>query len=275
VNKELGVSIHSIPPKRWLAKKVARQAMGLATWPFNLSSSNKGLRILTYHRFAEEARSPFSVAAEPLERQMQWLASCGLQKASNAIPEVLLGKAHNGCIVTMDDGDPTVYDVAAPIFERYAIPYIIYAVPGRIGQNDHLTAQQLRSLTERGAEIGSHSMTHRSMAGLSSHELAKESVSSFAYPFGTLRDFNQTVADAMREAGYAFALTSQHGAVAKGQDAMMLPRIKIEGGDPDWLFRAACAGGLDAWRLIDAGLSGLQKPEAKDLTSEKTVLASA
>src|SRR5690606_23028388 len=138
----------------------------------------------------------------------------------------------------------------------------------------------LRALTDLGVEIGSHTMTHRSLTGLSARELAEElvgskkaieditgrAVTSFAYPFGTLRDFGPREAEALRAAGYRLAFTSQHGALAAGQDAMTLPRIKIEGGDADWMFRAACAGALDQWRLIDAALAGrLQKPAAADI----------
>lgn len=274
-------SIHSIPMKRWLAKKAARVAMGAGTFPVTFGSAANQLRILTYHRYADEARSPFAVSGQALATQMQWLSDTSRAASPDAVAAVLAGQLASGCIVTMDDGDPSVYEIAAPIFEHYSIPYIVYAVPGRIGQNDHMTPAQLRDLSDRGAVIGSHSMTHRSMASLSRAELMSElmtskkvleditgkRVISFAYPFGTLRDFNQPVADAMREAGYDFALTSQHGPVLAGQDPMMLPRIKIEGGDPDWLFRAACKGALDAWRLIDAGLSGLQKPESKDTTA--------
>jgi peptidoglycan/xylan/chitin deacetylase (PgdA/CDA1 family) len=274
------MSIHSIPLKRWIAKKASRVAVGLGSYPFASKAQKNAFRILTYHRFVDEPRSPFSVAGHALESQMQWLAAQEAQCDSDAVLSTLKGERKSGCVVTMDDGDPSVYEIAAPIFERHNIPYIVYAVPGRIGQNDHMTPIQMRNLVDRGAEIGSHSMTHRSMTSLSAKELAFElaeskkrieditgkAVRSFAYPFGTLRDFNATVADAMREAGYSFALTSQHGVVEPGQDAMLLPRIKIEGGDPDWLFHMACRGGLDAWRFIDAGLSGMQKPEAKDLT---------
>jgi peptidoglycan/xylan/chitin deacetylase (PgdA/CDA1 family) len=283
------MSIHTIPLKRWIAKKGSRVAVGLGTYPFASQAKKNALRILTYHRFVDEPRSPFSVAGHALDKQMQWLAAENAQRGSDAILSTLAGERQSGCVVTMDDGDPSVYEVAAPIFERHKIPYIIYAVPSRIGQNDHMTPAQMRDLVGRGAEIGSHSMTHRSMTSLSAKELTFElteskkrieditgkAATSFAYPFGTLRDFNATVADAMREAGYAFALTSQHGVVEAGQDAMLLPRIKIEGGDPDWLFHMACRGGLDAWRFIDAGLSGMQKPEAKDLTLRKGLAADA
>jgi peptidoglycan/xylan/chitin deacetylase (PgdA/CDA1 family) len=281
------MTAHSIPLKRWIAKKAARVAMGAGTFPITMTATAGALRVLTYHRYADEPRSPFAVSGADLEQQMRWLSETGRAAAPASVERALAGGTASGCLVTMDDGDPSVYDIAAPIFERHAIPYIVYAVPGRIGQKDHMTPAQLRTLSDRGAVIGSHSMSHRSMASLSSAELRTEladskkileditgrPVTSFAYPFGTLRDFNRDVADALREEGYAFALTSQHGPVQAGQDPMMVPRIKIEGGDPDWLFRAACKGAMDTWRLIDAGLSGLQKPEAKDLSLSKAAAA--
>jgi peptidoglycan/xylan/chitin deacetylase (PgdA/CDA1 family) len=276
------MSEHSIALKRWAAKKAARLAMAATSLPLTLLPRYRNrLRVLTYHRFSSEARSPFSVAPDVVERQMAWLGRTGL--AAPAAEALLVlqgsGNARQRVVITMDDGDPSVFDNAAPVFERHRIPYTIFAVPGRIGRRDHMSAAQLRELASRGAEIGSHSMAHRSMTGLSSRELAADladskkaleditgqTVAGFAYPFGTSRDFDLRVADALREAGYRYAFTSQHGAIKPGQDAMMLPRVKIEGGDPHWMFRAACAGAMDQWRLIDAGLSGLQRPEAKDL----------
>ena len=95
-------------------------------------------------------------------------------------------------------------------------------------------------------------------------DITGRAVTSFAYPFGTLRDFDRRAGDALRAAGYRFALTSQHGAVTAGLDPMALPRIKIEGGDPDWMFRAACAGALDQWRFVDRRLTAVQRPEGRD-----------
>lgn len=273
---------HSIPLKRWLAKKAARLGVATASLPLTmLSGHSDRLRVLTYHRFANERRSPFSVSPDVLERQMRWLSRAKLAVGSDAVDAVIAGDTSNrqGVLVTMDDGDPSVIENAAPIFERYNIPYAVYAVPGRIGRRDHMSAAQLRELAGRGAEIGSHTMSHRSVTSLGPAELTSElvdskkmieditgkQVTSFAYPFGTLRDFDARAGDALRRAGYALAFTSQHGAVEEGIDPMFVPRIKIEGGDPDWMFRAACAGALDQWRFIDNGLAGLQRPEAKDV----------
>lgn len=275
---------HSIGLKRWAAKKIARAGVAAASLPLlGIARHRERLRVLTYHRFAVEARSPFSVAPAVLERQMAWLARSRLAVSAATAASVSSGWTPDraSVAVTVDDGDPTVLD-AAPVFERHGIPYTLYVIPGRIGRRDHLTRSHLRDLVARGADIGSHTMTHRSVTGLAAHEMVQElegsrrriediigrAVTSFAYPFGTLRDFDGRAADALRRAGYDFAFTSQHGAVCAGQDAMMLPRIKIEGGDPDRLFRAACLGALDQWRLIDARLAGLQMPEAKDRLPE-------
>jgi peptidoglycan/xylan/chitin deacetylase (PgdA/CDA1 family) len=272
--------------KRWLAKKGARLGVAAASLPLTMLPAHSGrLRVLTYHRFATERRSPFSVAADVLERQMKWLADAKLAVGSALIDAVIAGDMPNrsGVLVTMDDGDPSVIENAAPIFERHRIPYAVYVVPGRIGRRDHMSAAQLRELSQRGAEIGSHTMSHRSVTSLGRAELTAElvdskkmieditgkQVTSFAYPFGTLRDFDARSGDALREAGYSLAFTSQHGAVEEGIDPMFVPRIKIEGGDPDWMFRAACAGALDQWRLIDSGLAGLQRPEAKDMSAAR------
>jgi peptidoglycan/xylan/chitin deacetylase (PgdA/CDA1 family) len=274
---------HSVGTKRWAAKKGARLAVAGASLPLTLLPGHANrLRVLTYHRFADEMRSPFSVAPRVLERQMAWLARKGLATGTDEALAVVEGRAANrrAVVVTMDDGDPTVIRDAAPIFERHRIPYVVYIVPGRIGRADHMSVAELRTLADLGVEIGSHTMTHRSVTQLSARVLAEEllgskkaieditgrAVTSFAYPFGTLRDFDRRTADALSEAGYRLAFTSQHGALTSGQDAMMLPRVKIEGGDPDWMFRAVCSGALDQWRLIDAGLSGLQKPVAADLS---------
>jgi peptidoglycan/xylan/chitin deacetylase (PgdA/CDA1 family) len=281
------MSEHSIAMRRWLAKKGARLGVASASLPLTLSKGHADrLRVLTYHCLVDEVRSPFSVAPAALERQMEWLSWHKLAVGTAFAAEVAAGRTANrrAVVVTMDDGDPSVIDNAAPIFELHGIPYAAYVIPGRIGQKNHMSNAQLRELSDRGAEIGSHTMTHRSVTSLTARELTDElvrskqiieditgrAVTSFVYPFGTLRDFDQRAGEELRKVGYLIAFTSQHGPVVPGLDPMFLPRIKIEGGDPDWLFRAACSGAMDQWRFIDAGLSGLQKPAGGDLAGAAT-----
>src|SRR5690606_16701300 len=98
------------------------------------------LRVLTYHRFADETRSPFSVAPDTLDRQMAFLARARLAVGTEVVLAVIEGRVANarGVVVTMDDGDPSVIRTATPIFERHRIPYVVYVVPGRLGRGDHM-----------------------------------------------------------------------------------------------------------------------------------------
>ncbi|MGE0281235.1 MAG: polysaccharide deacetylase family protein [Rhizobiaceae bacterium] len=280
------MSAHSIDLKRWLAKKAARAAVGAVSMPLVASPSHRNhLRVLTYHRFAREARSPFSVSPEVLDRQMKWIAAGNMAAGLDAVADILAGNDPRRCrvVITIDDGDPTVISNAAPIFAKHGIPYAIYVVPGLLGRRRHMSAADLRELAAADVEIGSHTMTHRSLTSLSPRELVTEleaskkqiedivgkAVTSFAYPFGTMRDFDGPSAQALRMAGYRVAFTSQHGTIETDLDPMFLPRVKIEGGDPDWLFRASCQGAMDQWRFVDQGMAGLQRPQAKDLDGVK------
>ena len=60
--------------------------------------------------------------------------------------------------------------------------------------------------------------------------------------------------------GYPFEVAlPPHGAIAPGADPLTLPRVKIEGGEGLWMFRAIVDGGLDAWRWVDRFMWRLQE----------------
>lgn len=273
------VTEHPIPLTRWAAKKTARALVAAATaLPAALGTAGgPRLRVLTYHRFGPGRRAPFCVGAEAFERQMAWLARSG-RAASLAQVRGFLGGRRNlddgAVLVTIDDGDPSVAEVALPILRRHGVPAVLFTLAGRPEGFRVLEDAELRRLSEAGIEIGSHSLTHRSLARLPHEEAVREArdsrrrledllgrrVTAFAYPFGTRADFSDATTEILRQAGYDLAFTSQHGAVRAGMDPLVLPRVKVESGDPDWLFPLLCGGAMDAWRLVDAGLYGLQRP---------------
>jgi hypothetical protein len=96
-------------------------------------------------------------------------------------------------------------------------------------------------------------------------------MTAFAYPFGTMADFNAATAKILGESGYQFVFTSQHGAVQKSLDALVLPRIKVESGEPLWMFKYLVQGGLDAWQLIDQTLWKFQQTPSADLSDRTEV----
>lgn len=268
----------AIPAARWHVKKAARIAVAAASAPFALAprrARGEGVRVLTYHRFGDDRRDPFTVTAAAFERQMTHLAGRavpledlhGFLFADAVLPP-------DAVLVTIDDGDPSVFDVALPVLRRHGVPAVAFVLADIPNGFEVMAAWQVRALAEAGVTIGSHSLSHRSLARLPRREMLREArdsrrrledltgraVRAFAYPFGTRADFSAAAGEALREAGYDLAFTSQHGAVRRQSDALELPRVKVEGGDPDWHFPALCRGGMDAWRLVDAGLHRLQRP---------------
>ncbi|HEY5140925.1 MAG TPA: polysaccharide deacetylase family protein, partial [Methylococcales bacterium] len=142
----------------------------------------------------------------------------------------------------------------------------------------HMNWKQVEALIAGGVTVASHGWTHRSLGKMSLDEARDEAVrskavleqklgftvSAFAYPFGTLADFNEPIATVLRGVGYQLAFTSQHGAVQSSRnqqpnDPLLLPRVKVEGGEGLWMFRLLAHGGLDNWRLIDQTLWWIQQ----------------
>ena len=267
----------SVSRLRWAAKKSARAGLAaLAAAPATLAG---GVRVLTYHRFEAGRRTPFSLAPQAFERQMAALARSGAAVSLADLAAYVAGRRslpRNAVLVTIDDGDPSVLEAAVPVLQRHRVPAVLFAIADRPVGYRTMTDAQLREVAAAGVEIGSHSLTHRSMARLPRAEAVHEAgasrqrledvigrpVTAFAYPFGTRLDYSAETTEILREAGYEIAFTSQHGAVRPGLDPLLLPRVKVEAGDPAWLFPLLRRGALDAWALVDAAGARLQASRA-------------
>jgi peptidoglycan/xylan/chitin deacetylase (PgdA/CDA1 family) len=275
----------------WLVKKSARKSLAL----LSLASGSLGLRdrvaearvrVLTYHRFGESTRDPFCVGVYDFERQMAWIASRGLAVSLADLRAFLAGKKSlpdGAVLVTIDDGCPSLLTHALPVLQCYDIPAVAFVPAGELtGQparmdgpespDARMSWDDLRALARAGVTIGSHAWSHRSLGRLPRDEARAEversrrelerrleqSVTAFAYPFGTRADFSPVTRAILEAAGYDLAFTSQHGAVRPAFDPLTLPRVKVEGGERLWMFRLLVRGGLDAWQLADRALWRLQ-----------------
>jgi peptidoglycan/xylan/chitin deacetylase (PgdA/CDA1 family) len=278
-----------ISRRRWYAKKLLRAGCAALHWPTAVGGlpGTGPVRALTYHAFGDQLRDPFCVRAADFDRHMAWVAEHGLAVTLADVEAFLAGKkplVPGSVLVTIDDGVASVHTAALPVIKRYCIPAVIYltvgliepqrhAAPRMAGGHVYLNRRQLEDLVDAGIEIGSHAYTHRSLASLAEHEALDEAcrsrdrleawlgrrVVSFAYPFGTRADFSPATARVLSQAGYRTACTSQHGALRPGLDPLSLPRNKVEGGEPQWMFRALCQGALDKWRWVDHALWRMQQ----------------
>jgi peptidoglycan/xylan/chitin deacetylase (PgdA/CDA1 family) len=254
----------------------------------NRAGSAPRIRVLTYHRFGEARHDPFCVTADEFDRQMAWLSEQKLAVSLSQLVDFLDGKTplpNGGVLVTIDDGCPSVLSTALPVLQRYRVPSVVFVPADEIGRSgaaspetpeSRMTWEQLTRLVAAGVMVGAHGWRHVSFGRLApavalEHAIKaraalesaiRQPIVAFAYPFGTRADFNDATTHALRAAGFRLAFTSQHGAVLPNNDPLLLPRVKVEGGEGLWMFRLLVRGGLDAWNIIDRSMWRLQASEA-------------
>ncbi len=205
--------------------------------------------ILMYHMIDDPARysgighyEKYLVHPEQFRDQLRWLRDNGYEAVT-----LLDLHAHrvNGkplrekpVIITFDDGYACVYHNALPELLRYDMTGTVFVCSGWLTGDRHLSPEMLRTLHEKGLEIGSHSVTHANLLELTPPEAAWEIVQSrieleavlgsrpdfFSYPYGA---FRAEIINLVRESGYLGAVTASGGENSCPQDLYRLGRIFI------------------------------------------------
>ncbi|MCX5873102.1 MAG: polysaccharide deacetylase family protein, partial [Deltaproteobacteria bacterium] len=141
---------------------------------------------------------------------------------------------------------------------------------------EYLSWEQVKDLKRGGFHIGSHTVTHRSLGNLTPQEVELELKESFdrlqtelgtppdglSYPFGTLRDFSETVVSIARSCRYPYAVTAIHGLNHRGCDLFQLQRTTITAGDGLKTLKMIMKGDLDPWLFVDRWGYRLQRPSS-------------
>ena len=280
-----------ISKSRWLLKKAARRALSFSMSASGALALRRSLardarvRVLTYHRFGEIPRDPFCLSRRDFEAQVRFLAerrrAIGLEDLRRFVAgEIEL--APGSALVTIDDGYLSTLSEALPVLRDHAVPAVAFVTASRVGKppstrsepERYMTWDEVGRLAEAGIATGAHGYDHESLGrmsvdaareqGVRARELLESrlgaKVQSFAYPFGTRADFSAATGRALADAGYALVFTSQHGSIRAGLDPHELPRVKVENGDSLRQFVRLCDGAMDAWRIVDVGLSRFQTP---------------
>lgn len=222
------------------------------------------------------------------ERQMAWLAQSRWKVISLSTLVDAVSGGHslpdNAVVVTFDDGTACTFERALPVLRRFGFPATVYVVAGMVGGRNEwmcreghperamLSTAQLRALQSDGIEVGSHTVTHVRLAGLSTAALRREVVDSkerlegmlgravrhFAYPYGS---FDSAATNAVRGAGYMSACSTLMGRnLVSVADLFSLHRTEVKGSDALWQFKLKLRSGthdMPPWSMPRAALKGL------------------
>jgi peptidoglycan/xylan/chitin deacetylase (PgdA/CDA1 family) len=208
-----------------------------------------------YHNVGWEPNDRGTITPEELAAQWRTLVSLGFRNVTMAwVREAVLGERPlqgRNCAITFDDGRSGVVEQGLGILQEFGWTATVYLVPGFLGQTRHFsyakvpptwiaerefetsTAVRARYMREtdvaqwleHGHSIGSHTMSHQHLPGLSPEQLGTEiepaarsverlagnvpGSTDFAYPYG---EYNLDVAGVV--AGeHRSAVTTVQGAV--------------------------------------------------------------
>ncbi|HOS96041.1 MAG TPA: polysaccharide deacetylase family protein [Deltaproteobacteria bacterium] len=203
--------------------------------------------VLCYHSFHGNQKFPGDVSLEELASQMDLLRTKGFRFVSLA--DLVAGRvkgAHN-VLVTIDDGNATVYPAYRQVFRPRGIRPVLGIYPAIIGRKSYsLTWEQLSELARDGCEVGAHGYYHlhlkqefrekdpkgfvREIAG--SKDVLQErlgvKVKGFFYPNGI---YSEAARQAVQDAGYSCAFVITWGPVlsplTRNADPYRLSRYMI------------------------------------------------
>ena len=131
----------------------------------------------------------------------------------------------NICL-TFDDGFSSDYDLVLPELKKIDATATFFIVTDLLDTPGYLNTEQVKSLSESGMQIGSHSATHPNFLSLSATERIKElrdskvileeiigkEVTIFSFPFGF---YDHECVQDVFSAGYSICCTSKHGISSK------------------------------------------------------------
>lgn len=202
--------------------------------------------IVTWHRIADDAKSPLATAATEFERQIRELAEGGYRAIRmSEVPQALGSLDGKAVAITFDDGYASFAAEAWPVLRRFGFTATVFLVTACVGSRSDcfgaspseplLRWSDVARLAEEGCEIGAHTRSHPPLVELADDaaraeiENSRDDIErnagvvahSFAYPYGAC---DRRVASICAES-FALAVTTHLGFAAAASDRHLLPRI--------------------------------------------------
>lgn len=240
--------------------------------------------ILTYHT-VDDLAGRIAVPPTMFERQIRWLADRSVRFVT--VSSLLDHDDDRPSVaVTFDDGFASVVTTALPILARIGAIATVFPIANALGQTAwwHDTDGPLaprRMLDERdvgflatlGWEVASHGMTHRCVLDTARNteeearqsrarlgDLAGHKIRGFAYPQGC---HNEAAAQAVKRAGYDWAVTTVPGGPSSSRSPFALQRVNVGSTTDMFRFQAMLSHPVQALRRFGMRVEGRHLHDAR------------
>jgi peptidoglycan/xylan/chitin deacetylase (PgdA/CDA1 family) len=203
----------------------------------------KKVLILNYHNITQNTSgdSLYSITPSTFKLHLNLIQDLkipvvGMESlAQNSLSE------NYSVVLSFDDGYKSALTEVIPLLETYNYPAIFFPITGYIGKHDRLTREDLKSISNKGFEIGSHGISHTILAGLPLSDLEKElkvsktvieehitmPVKHFALPYGI---YNEKLIALAKELGYRSVLATGLKSNNINESSFLLYRWNITSG---------------------------------------------
>lgn len=263
----------ALSPRPVLVAKAALTRARSLRWRALRRPPAAGLRILFYHRIADES-DPLAVSPARFAAQMARLDAAGL-RALDVEAAVAQAAGDLGVIgLSFDDGYADVAEHALDVLDEHGFRATVFLPTGVIDGTASLnwyerpprmlTWDMITELDRSGTlRFGAHTITHPILPALDAHAARAEidgskaalearlghAAESFCYPAGL---FGARERDLVAQAGFRLAASCEPGVNTPHTDPLALRRIAIDHRDSLLDFEAKVHGGFDAPALSRA-----------------------
>ena len=140
-------------------------------------------------------------------------------------------------VLTCDDGDPSFFDLAVPVMQKYHIPVTSFVVTEWYGHKydanlEYVVWESHSANMHQSGSNGKGRMVNWTKAqiveDLNSSSQVLGGADIFCYPFG---HYNDTAIEALKEANYKMAFTVEGGRITPGMNKYKLPRVRVTAGN--------------------------------------------
>lgn len=205
--------------------------------------SETGLPVLMYHFFYDKSKETGKdgnwIEISNFEEQMKYLAENDFYFPTwEQVENYIDGKQElpeKSVVITVDDGDPSFFELAVPIIQKYKIPTTSFVITYWYGnrandKQDYVSYQSHSYDMHKAGSNGKGVMLSWDYDKIKDDILLSRDVlggaNIFCYPFGQYNDLDIKV---LKENGYRLAFTTKGGRVKKGSSKYELPRVRISG----------------------------------------------